>query len=53
MDPLDRELNTNQEILTTDQLYKLVRGEVPEVEQKQSWNKEQQRKEVSDPSMET
>jgi len=36
MDPLDRELNTNQEILTTDQLYKLVRGEVPEVEQKQS-----------------
>ena len=36
MDPLDRELNSNQEILTTDQLYKLVRGEVPEMEEKQT-----------------
>ena len=35
MDPLERELNSNQEILTTDQLYKLVRGEVPEMEQRQ------------------
>ena len=36
MDPLDRELNSNQEILTTDQLYKLVRGEVPEMEARQT-----------------
>ena len=36
MDPLERELNSNQEILTTDQLYKLVRGEVPEMEEKQT-----------------
>ena len=36
MDPLDRELKSNQDILTTDQLYKLVRGEVPEMEQKQT-----------------
>ena len=35
MDPLERELNSNQEILTTDQLYKLVRGEVPEMEPRQ------------------
>ena len=35
MDPLEREMNSNQEILTTDQLYKLVRGEVPEMEQRQ------------------
>ena len=36
MDPLERELNSNQEILTTDQLYKLVRGEVPEMDQRQA-----------------
>ena len=36
MDPLDRELKSNQDILTTDQLYKLVRGEVPEMGQKQT-----------------
>lgn len=36
MDPLDRELNSNQEILTTDQLYKLVRGEVPDMEARQT-----------------
>ena len=36
MDPLDREVNSNQEILTTDQLYKLVRGEVPEMEARQT-----------------
>lgn len=36
MDPFEQELNSNQEILTTDQLYKLVRGEVPEMEQQQT-----------------
>lgn len=36
MDPLDRELNSNQEILTTDQLYKLVQGEVPDMEARQT-----------------
>jgi len=36
MNPIENELNSNQEILTTDQLYKLVRGEVPEMEQQQS-----------------
>ena len=36
MNPIENELNSNPEILTTDQLYKLVRGEVPEMEQQQS-----------------
>ena len=36
MNPYEQDVNPNQEILTTDQLYKLVRGEVPEMEQQQT-----------------
>jgi len=36
MNPYDQELDANREILTTDQLYKLVRGELPEGEQQES-----------------
>ncbi len=32
-DPLEQEMKPNQEMLTTDQLYKLVRGEVPDFEE--------------------
>ena len=36
MNPYEQQMDPNQEILTTDQLYKLVRGEVPEMEQQQT-----------------
>jgi len=36
MNPYEQNLNANQEILTTDQLYKLVRGEMPDAEQEQA-----------------
>lgn len=36
MSPYEQQVDPNQEILTTDQLYKLVRGEVPEIEQQQT-----------------
>ena len=36
MNPYEQQMDANQEILTTDQLYKLVRGEVPEMEQQQT-----------------
>ena len=36
MNPYEQQMNPNQEILTTDQLYRLVRGELPENEPQQS-----------------
>ena len=36
MNPYEQQMDPKQEILTTDQLYKLVRGEVPEMEQQQT-----------------
>jgi len=36
MTPYEQDLNSKQEILTTDQLYKLVRGEIPETGQEQT-----------------
>ena len=36
MNPYEQQMDPNQEILTTDQLYKLVHGEVPEMEQQQT-----------------
>jgi hypothetical protein len=36
MNPYEQQMDPNQEILTTDQLYRLVRGELPENEPQQS-----------------
>ena len=35
MNPYEQEMSSNQEMLTTDQLYKLVRGELPDSEPEQ------------------
>ena len=36
MNPYEQEMSSNQEMLTTDQLYKLVRGELPDSEPEQA-----------------